>query len=309
MSGDNYNNTLPEISAIIVVKGKPPHLFEMLDSIHDFAREIVIMNIGIDDDVLTTITSKYHQAQVIAIDKPIPYVELIREESKQYAHYEWILVLDPDEVVSSGFFRYIKEHIGTHIDYVKIPRKNIIFDKWIVHARWWPDYQVRLFKKHAVTWQPILHAQPIVQGREFRVPQKEEYAIIHYNYRSIAEYIAKMNRYAQAEARERLQNKDVYKLSDALRNGLSEFISRYYASKGYRDGMHGFVLSMLQMVYCFLVYCYYWEHHAYYSSQRTSDIEREARTFFFQGFAQSFAWAKQDRMSKIKRAIMNLLFP
>lgn len=282
------------ISAIIAAKQSPRYLFDVLDSISSLVSEIIILDIGLDKEYRTGLEKK-GGLKLITIAKPVPYIELIREESKQYAHNEYILFLDPDEIISPALAELLTD-IYTKHDYISIPRKNMIMQKWIKHSRWWPDRQVRLFKKDAVTWPTQIHQQPLTSGNGFIVEANEELAIIHQSYDSYDDYITKAIRYAKAEAQELVHEAAPYYLKTTIRRALSEFISRYFADDGYKDGMHGFVLSFTQMFYYFLVYFYYWEAKKY-PQVPVDDITRETRHFFSQGLYETNHWSVKRKTS------------
>ncbi len=292
------------ISAIIVVKDNPPHLFETLSSIDSLVKEIVIADIGIDSSILSQLKQN-KKVKIVQIKKEILYVELIREESKQYASYKYILLIDPDEIISESLKKLLSRFYQSY-DYIKIPRKNIIFGKWMEHSRWWPDYQVRLFKKDSVIWPKEIHKQPIVKGNGYTIEPKEEYALIHHNYESVDEYMQKFVRYARGEASELSS----FSLSEALKKGLSEFISRYFADEGYKDGMHGFVLAFLQMFYYVLVYVYYWEGKKY-KDEDSKTIQNTIYSFFKDSLYSIIHW--QNKMNlhsygeRFKKKILNKL--
>ncbi len=276
-----------EISAIIVAKDNPPHLFETVMSIQDFVKEIIVADIGIDPLILSKL-AKNKKVKIVPIKKKVPYVELIREELKQYASQNYLLFLDPDEVLPEELKKILASQYKKY-NYIKIPRKNIIFGKWIQHSRWWPDYQVRLFKKDSVTWPKEIHKQPIVKGNGYTIEPEEHYAILHYNYESIDEFMQKMSRYAKSEANELIS----FSLSEALKKGLSEFISRYFSDEGYKDGVHGFILAFLQMFYYFLVYVYHWESQQY---KQENETHKDIYAFFRNGLHETSHWLIQKKL-------------
>ncbi len=277
-----------EISAIIVVKDNPPHLFKTIQSIDSLVKQIVIADIGINPLTLSKLKEN-KKLKVVRIKKDVQYVELIREELKQHASCEYILYIDPDEVFPESLIQHLSSSYYKYA-YIKIPRRNIIFGKWIEHGRWWPDYQVRLFKKTMVTWPKLLHTQPQVSGNGYTIEPKKEYAIIHHNYESVDEFIEKATRYAKSEANEISS----FSLGEALKKALSEFTSRYFSDEGYKDGMHGFVLSFLQMFYYFLVYVYYWEKTRFV--QTDTSIIHDVHHFFKQGMLESNYWIIKKRL-------------
>ena len=268
------------------MKDNPPYIFKTVDSILDFVSEIVIVDIGIENS-LSEKLKKNKLIKLVKIQGTVPYVEKIREKTKELASYEHILFLDPDEVVQPELKKIILENYLKY-DYFKIPRKNIIFGRFIKHSRWWPDYQIRFFKKNSVKWPLIIHRQPKVLGKGFEVEAKESLSLLHYNYQNLDEYLSKAKRYAKYEAKEFASENQVVSFSQTVRRSLNEFISRYFAGEGYRDGVEGFVLAFLQMFYYFLVYFYYLETKEFKSSEKINEEE-----FFRIGLKESLHWKKK----------------
>lgn len=278
---------MEQITAIIVVKNNPPFIFKTISSINNLVKQILIIDIGIDKNLIQSL-SKIEKIKIIKIKKEIPYVELIREEIKKMAKTSYVFFLDPDEEVSEELKNFIKKNLEKY-DYFKIPRKNIIFNKWIKYSRWWPDYQIRLFKKEKVIWPKLIHHQPIPNGNGCQIEAKENLSIIHYNYKNLDEYLEKARRYAKAEAKE-LKTLSFF---DTVRKALNEFISRYFAYQGYKDGIHGFILSFLQMFYYFLVYFYYLELNSF---KNNDEIKPEY--FFKQGLKETLHWKKNKSLKE-----------
>src|SRR3989344_2271218 len=224
-----------KISAIIVVKNNPPHLFETLESIRNFVSEIIIGDIDIGNDYRKKLLEN-KKVRIVQLPSDIPFADLVKEDLKKQAKGEYILYLDPDEIYPSATLR-TSPSLTTLMDKYDIfyfPRKNIIFGKWIEHSRWWPDYQLRLFKKESVIWPRQIHPVPKTRGKEYRFEAKQENAILHYNYDNLDQYLEKAIRYAKNEA----QLRDNYSLTNALNDARTEFISRYFAGNGFKDGMH-----------------------------------------------------------------------
>lgn len=241
----------------------------------------------------------------------IPYVEIIREEVKKYAQFEYLFFLDPDEIVPEQLASHLKE-IYKEYDYIKIPRKNIIFGKWIEHSRWWPDYQVRLFKKNAAVWPKEIHQQPQVKGKGHSVEAKEEYAVLHYNYETIDEFMTKALRYAKSEAQYLYVKNKTLTFGESLKKALSEFISRYFEGQGYKDDMHGLILGFLQIFYYFLVYIYYWEIKKY-PEESQEEMQKVVISFFQDGLFSVYHWqdkynlSEQSFIGKLKRLLIKKL--
>ena len=286
------------ISAIIVVKNNPSHLSKVVASIEDLVKKIIIVDIGIDN-VLKDELKKNEIIKIIEIKNDVPYVELIREKTKDFAKSDYVFFLDPDEIVPPGLKTIIQSQL-TSYDYFKIPRKNIIFGRWIKHSRWWPDYQIRLFKKDKVVWPKIIHRQPKVAGKGYTVEAREELALLHHNYQNIDEYLSKFQRYAKYEAKEIYDSKMDLTFSNAIRKALNEFISRYFAAEGYKDGSQGLVLAFLQMFYYLIVYFYYLEMKKF---KIEGEIKEEE--FFRKGLKETLYWKKDKNL--LERILSRIL--
>lgn len=289
---------MENISAVIVVKNNPPFLLKVIDSVYDLVSEIVIVNIGISSQLVEAL-KKNKKVKIIRIKEEVPYVELIREKTKNFAKSDYIFFLDPDEIVTPKLKTIIKSHLASY-DFFKIPRKNIILGRWIKHSSWWPDYQVRIFKKNKISWPKIIHRQPKVEGRGFEVEPREEFALIHHNYKDIDEYLEKARRYAKYEAKELYDEKRIFSFSDAVKKSLNEFISRYFAAEGYKDGSQGFVLAILQLMYYFFVYFYYLEMKKFKPNEEIDEVE-----FFRSGLREVLHWKKKKSlMDKLIKKIL-----
>lgn len=300
---------MDKVSLIMVCHGKAPRIIGALKSAISLIDEIVLFDIGLDLDVVAQIKRTHFDVPVrfVKVHEPVPYVELIREKTKVEAKYDYILFLDEDEELSPELSDVLRTNVGKY-DYFSFPRKNIIFNKWIENSQWWPDYQVRLFRKSKVTWPQTIHSQPILSGNGMSVGSEEKLSLIHYNYNSIDEYLGKMTRYARAQAKERFDKNQKFTITDSFEEGISEFVSRFFMEKGYKDGLHGLILATLQMFNCFMIYCYFFEMKKFVDVSPLP-VEKVAKNFFESGTYEVNHWLNseglQSHAQKIKSKIIN----
>lgn len=302
-----------DISALIVADGECPDIHLTVSSVFELAREVIIIDIGLNPQTKQKIKTDYPLTRFYWLDKP-EYVELIRQQTLEFTLHPWVLLLDPDEYLAPDLVRYLKEFdpavVAEHTHF-RIPRQNYIFGKWIAHSRWWPDYQVRLFQKDSIEWPPKLHAQPVLKGKGYIIPAFENEklemnarTIVHHNYTSIMQYLEKNVRYARVEAQGIIDSDVEFGIMDATRKATSEFISRFFADKGYKDGMHGFVLALLQSFYSMLVFLDVWEKRGYPEASQTA-VLRGADQFFVKTSKEIFYWLQRDRLAKGRDALVS----
>lgn len=247
-----------KISVVINTFNEEKNLPRALNSVKDFADEIVVVDMKSDDD--TVKIAKKAGAKVHE-HKRTGYVEPARNFAISKASGPWIFVLDADEQLSQSLAKTLKKiaKVTDSSDYYRIPRKNIIFGKWIKHSRWWPDYNIRFFKKGHVSWSEIIHSVPMTVGTGAEIEAKEDNAIVHYHYQTVEQYIDRMNRYTTEYAK--LLLKDGYKFTwrDVIRKPADEFLSRYFRGEGYKDGLHGLTLAGLQAFSELIMYMKIWQ--------------------------------------------------
>jgi len=247
----------PLISAVINVINEANNLDKCLHSLKNFANEIIVVDMESTDESVNI--AKKHGAKVFSF-KPMKYVEPARNFAISKASGKWIILLDPDEFLPKSLKLELKKITLRHnIDYVKIPRKNIIFGKWFHNSRTWPDYLIRFFKKGSVIWNKEIHSQPETKGNGITLLDSEKLAIRHNHYSSVSQFVIRSLRYSSIQAEELDKAGTKLKMSDFILKPVQEFNSRFFFAQGYKDGIHGLVFSLLQTFSIFLIYTKLWE--------------------------------------------------
>lgn len=251
-----------KLSVVICTWNEEKNLPHVVASVKDLADEVVVVDTESTDD--TVEVAKNLGCKVFTHENTT-VVEPVRNFSISKATGEWILLLDADEEVPPSLVSRIKSILKSEdsADYYRLPRKNIIFGKWIKSAHWWPDPVYRLFRKGAVSWDPQIHSIPQTVGRGADLPMEEEYAIIHHNYSSVSQFITRMDRYTNVQLNE-LKTKNIsFAWHDVISKPGQEFIRQYFSRRGYKDGLHGLVLSLLQAFSELVLYAKLWQEEKF----------------------------------------------
>lgn len=275
---------MAKISAVINTLNEAKKIGRCLASLKGFANEIIVVDM-MSTDGTREIAQKYG-AKVFK-HKRIGYVEPARNFAISKAKYDWVIILDADEELPVGLKTYLKNEIkGSGSDYFRIPRKNIIFGKWMKHSGWWPDYNIRFFRKGNVTWNEVIHSVPMTTGKGEDLPAKEDFAIRHRHYSSVEEYITRMNKYTTIQAKELNKKGIEFKWRFVISKPVSEFLRRYFAESGYKDGLHGLTVCLLQTLSELVIYAKLWQKQKF----RKVKIDQESTYQELKKASSEFVW-------------------
>ena len=176
---------------------------------------------------------------------------------------DWVLVVDPDEIIPPALAKKIRELTSAPGDFsaLALPRQAIFFGKQL---KSYPvEFQVRCFRRGAAFYPERVHSLPEIQGEVYYIRQEQGLSMLHYPWNNIYESLEKINRYTSDEARHRYTDDGVrFSFYRLLKNPASELIHRYFLRRGYRDGIEGFLASALMAFYHFLIQAKLWEIEA-----------------------------------------------
>lgn len=236
-----------KISVIIHTLNADKFLGRVLDSVKDFD-EIIICDMYSDDQTIE-IAKKYN-CRIVYHDR-VGIVEPARMYAASFASHNWILFVDADEIVTSDLknFLYSAPKNYPQVSAIQIPRKNYFMGRFMKCA--YPDYIIRFFKKDKVTFSPIIHSKPNVNGLIISIDQnRKELAFIHLANDSIKDTINKMNKYTDFELERRKKRK--YNLLSLIFEPQLRFLRFYIFKGGIRDGLPGFIWACMYAYYKFI---------------------------------------------------------
>lgn len=174
-----------------------------------------------------------------------------RAAAEQLVQTQWVFTLDADERVTPALAAELAGLVPSDsIDAYSIPRANYFGDRWIRGAAWWPDRQVRMYRKGRASQaadSPRRHAAGHVYYEAPGRTAELRGHIIHLSYTSVDDYRRKFKRYTDAEA-------------GAHRATLGEFVGAWLVMpvraawlltwrRGVLDGWAGIYVSIASALY------------------------------------------------------------
>ncbi|MGE5620124.1 MAG: glycosyltransferase family 2 protein [Sphingomonadaceae bacterium] len=180
-----------------------------------------------------------------------PFVDFARQRNAalQLAATDWVLFVDDDEVVTDELAAEIRATIESPKPAAGywIPRKNLLFGRWVRHAGWSPDYQLRLLRRQDAHYREdrTVHELVDLRGEAGYLRNR----LVHHNYSSLHEFLARQRTYAAMEAADMFRRGVRVKPRNYLLQPWRQFWRRYVTWQGYLDGGLGLLLSLLMGYY------------------------------------------------------------
>ena len=173
--------------------------------------------------------------------------------------HEWVLIIDADERVPEVLAREILALLTTEppVNGYYIRRENIFIDKAIRHSGWSTDKVVRLFRRDKGRYpNRRVHADLEIEGE---VPVLRN-PFLHFTFRTFDQYFPKFLNYAEWGAAQAFRDGRHAGFIELVFRPWWRFVRTFFLQLGVLDGVHGFVLCMLQAFGVFLKYARLWEY-------------------------------------------------
>jgi glycosyltransferase involved in cell wall biosynthesis len=243
----------PGLSVTVITRDEAAHLDACLESVA-WADEIVVVDAQSTDRTVE-IAGKYTSRVFV---RPWPGFAAQKNFALDQATSAWVLSLDADERVLPELrdeIRQVLEADGP-LDGYYVPRRNLFLGRFIRHGGWFPDHQLRLFRRGAGRFRDVrVHEGVAVAGRvgHLRGP------LLHLSYRSVADFVERADRYSTLAAQDLVEQGARVSWPDFLIRPAARFWSMYLWRGGFLDGPHGLLLALLYAYYVLLRTAKAWE--------------------------------------------------
>ncbi len=258
MSVTKFTTKSP-ISVFIICKNEEKLIGTVLEQAAKFAKEIIVVDSGSTDSTLeiaAKYTDKIYQQEWLGYGKQ-------KNFALSKCGYEWVLSLDADEVLTDELIEEISKLplVVTanstkkfSLDYpaYQIARKFFIGDKFIRYGGYYPDYQLRLFKKSLGKFCE----SPVHESVELYDPALEKYSkdrsncpklqnpLNHYSYSSITEMKNSFRKFAELS----IKRKNILM---AFISAIYTFVYKFVFRLGFMNGLLGLRLAIIHAEYSF----------------------------------------------------------
>jgi len=245
------------ISAIVVCYNEEERIGRCLESL-TWCDEIVVVD-AFSTDRTVEICRRY-------TDKVVQRAWKGYREQKAFAHSlatrDWVFLVDSDERVTPELRAEILAALAAQDERCAgyaVPRLVYYLGRWWWRGGWYPDYDVRLFRRERATWggsDP--HERILVDGSVRRLKNPLE----HFSYRNMEDHIQRINRFTSISSAELKKEGARWRWSAALFHPLGRFLRFYFLKRGFLEGFAGFYVAVSAAFYVFLKYAKLWELQA-----------------------------------------------
>jgi hypothetical protein len=224
------------LTAIVLTHNEEKHLPDCLQSLAWAPRRVVFDSFSTDRTVELA-----RAAGATILQRAFDNYSGQRNAALAAAETEWVLFVDADERVPPELREEIEGVLARPEAGWWIPRHNYIFGRLTRHTGWYPDYQLRLLRRAKARYENPVHEVVLLGGEAGYL----RHPLIHLNYETVPEFIAKQKYYAAYDA-EKLRAEGVEpQWHKFILQPLRQFWWRYLGLQGWRDGWHGLRLSVL----------------------------------------------------------------
>lgn len=239
-----------KISVVIVAQDEERTIGQVLAAVSPIASEIILLDSG-STDRTKEIAAEYgvtvrHQDWLgFAAQKNLAI---------SLAQYDWILSLDADEVLTPDLVQEIRDVMSdsaslTDVVGFKIPRMLLIGDRPVKHGGFYPDAQLRLFRRGRGKFNDrMVHERIFVDGAERTLKNHMN----HFAYKDIGQFNDAMEKYARLSAKEAMKSgfkKSRLSKTNELLHPAWTFFYRFIIRRGFLDGTLGLELARLYSDY------------------------------------------------------------
>ena len=245
-----------KISASVIVYNEESNIRELCESIQ-WVDEIVIVD-SFSSDGTKEIASEFTDK---IFDHEFKGYKDKHEFADSKTSGDWILWMDADERITPELRTEIEalRDRGDLPDGFEMPRKTWFAGRWIKHSGWYPDYQMRLYRKAASFWDGVApHETARVRGKVERLKGH----ILHYTKKDLSEYHRTVDSYTTLAAGALESSGRSSSRSAMFFNSIAGFLRAYVVKQGFRDGVPGLIIAMFTGYGVFLKYAKLWERKA-----------------------------------------------
>lgn len=248
-----------KLSVCIITLNEEDNIRAACESV-SWADEIVVVDSGSSDRTAEIAA----ECGARVMQNSWPGFAAQKQFATDQAKHDWILSLDADERVSEELRDSIQNVLAKPdhqilADGYLISRRAFYMGRWIRGGGWYPDRQLRLYRKSMGRWQGAHIHETVKMNPGARIELLPG-DLLHYTVRDAAEHHRMIGeRYAPLGARKMFEQGRRTSPLKIATIGPATFIRNFILKAGFRDGLAGFSIARFAAHHAFLKHLELWE--------------------------------------------------
>ncbi len=236
------------LSATVIAQNEAARIGDCLDSLR-WVDEIIVVDGGSTDGTQEICRAK----GATLLEKAWSGYAAQKNYALDNATCPWILSLDADERVTEELRSEIAALLdrGPACDGYYIPRKNIFWGRQMRGRAFYPDHQMRLFRKEAGRFNDrAVHESVEIRGQTGILRG----ALEHRSYDSVGDYLRRIEHYSALAALDMKRRGIRPGWAQLWLRPPARFFRNFFLKGGFLDGIDGFIVSALDAFHVFAKY-------------------------------------------------------
>lgn len=231
-----------KISATIITRNEQANIERCLNSLHDVADEIIVVD-SHSTDATVEICKRYN-CHVVARD--FTGYGTQRQYATSLVSHTYVLAIDADEVLDETLRKSIitlknNDLLSEHRVYA-VTLNNHYFGKRLHHGVEAEEVRIRLFNKRYAQWNLRDVGEKVMFADSLR-PCRLDGVIVHYRCETVDEFNHKEDHQAQIRADVLAARNSHIGVLAPLMRGISAWCASYVSGKGWMNGRIGLTIA------------------------------------------------------------------
>ena len=241
------------LTAVILTKNNQEEIKNCLDKL-SFCDEIVVVDDYSSDktvEIAENLGAKVFQRK---LDNDF---SAQRNFGLEKASGRWVLFIDSDERVEEELAKEIAKFTNNFLNDFSgysLIRKDYFLGKSLKSTEAGRKKILRLAQKEAGKWERFVHEEWKIKGKVGLLKNP----LLHYPHKNLDDFISQINFYSTLHAQANLKEGKRSNLFKIIFWPKAKFIENWIIKGGYKDGMYGFVISLIMSFHSFLAWSKLW---------------------------------------------------
>ncbi|HEY3488125.1 MAG TPA: glycosyltransferase family 2 protein [Gammaproteobacteria bacterium] len=236
-----------KITGVVITFNEAAHIRACIESLRQVCNEIIVVDSYSRDETVKLA----QEAGAIVYQREYPGDGPQINYGAARAGNDWILRMDADERLEADAADFIRSlDLDQTTQAYAFCRKNFVGSRWIKAAGFYPEYVTRLYRRSQCSFTES-GRHDYVKSRSIK---KVNAHIIHYTYRNYSNWIDKLNKLTDIDARLMYEHGIRTHRWAPVTHALAAAIRKFLLKGGLFQGLDGITVSLTTVFRIYMKY-------------------------------------------------------